>query len=448
MIFKKKFNYNLKLTITTLIWVITSCNSNKNNYSPSISYNELETSNEVRLELPNGESKIIYKIDEPIFESGKKCSYTQKQPLSGLNFLNNDKTFLLVNTSYAKLSGGKYDVFYIYIKNDTVIVFREQIWVSGVSDSGVIFNGNIQQAKGDNLLRKDAESRENNNKVITEFVDDYDPYSKIVLTEKGKDITLNQYDDEALIVTLEGRLFNNKIYINSELSDGIDYYFNGNKLCYYTEGNPDEVCFSKIKEINNGNEINYFNGERLNDSEKIVKLNWEMENKINLESDWDNDPRFSSNTLKVPNGKVWVLIYIDEHYYFESGLQLDLIPMLFVNNTKLNWVYRRSFSDKKNINISKSKVENLIFQSNQTIQAISDRQKSNTVGEDFSQYSGEMWFLETTMNPDLQQKRNTFDLNRLKEQNEALQTDINATKRSIRAKKWKEDAEKKILRGY
>lgn len=250
------------------------------------------------------------------------------------------------------------------------------------------------------------------------------------------------------------KLINRKIVVDGQTDEV--YKLNSNELCVYNPETGNFECYEfnrsksthEIDVVINPEIPGYFNGQLLDKGDKIVKLNWEMEKKINLESDWDDDPRFSSNTLKVPNGKVWVLIYIDEHYYFESGLQLDLIPTLFIDNTKLNWVYKRSFSDKKSINISKSKVENIIFQSNQTIQAISNRQKSNTVGENFYQYSGEMWFLETTMNSDLQQKRNTYDLNRLKLENEAIQRDINATKRSIKAKKWKDDAEKKLLRGH
>jgi hypothetical protein len=59
-----------------------------------------------------------------------------------------------------------------------------------------------------------------------------------------------------------------------------------------------------------------------------------------------------------------------------------------------------------------------------------------------------MWFLETIMTPELELKRNTFSLNEIKKQNQELQKNTDATNRTIRARKWKEDADKKILRGY
>jgi hypothetical protein len=370
-----------------------------------------------------------------------------RDSLSGLSFLKGNSSFRLVNTSYTKLSGGKYNIFYIYKKNDDIIVFRELIWVSGVGDSGVVFKGNLQKIKGDKLVKAKNDSASLQKENITEFISDYDPNIKIKLIIKVKGVTLNMYQNESLTSSLKGKLFKNKLFINSEFSDGVEYYFNGDKLCYYSEGNPEENCFSKTKEIIDGVETTFFNGEKLANGDRIIKINWGMENTTNLTSDSDNDPRFCSKKIRVPNGKVWILLYIDEHYFFEN-LRLDNIPQLFIDNTNLDWTYRRDFSDINRINISSAKIENLIFQSNQLIFAVSNRQNGNSTGEDFYDYNGEMWFLETTMTSELEQKRNTFSLNELKEQNRRLQNNIDATNRSIRAKKWKEDAERRMMRGY
>lgn len=452
MIFKNKIDYLLKLTSISLIFVFIGCNSKNNKYIPSISYNEIETTNEVRLELPNGESKIIYKIDEPIFESGKKCpqklSQTLAQPMSGLDFLNNDSAYKLVNTSYVKLSGGKFDLFYIYQKKDLVIVYREQIWVSGVNDYDVIFKGNIQLTKGDELKKINNELSKKNTEVITEYTSDYEPNNTIKFIVNGKNITLNEYQNESLTSSLKGKVFNDKSYINSDFNAGIIYYFEGDKLCYGYEGVPDDNCFSKTKETVNGVETIFFRGEKLSSGDKIIKINWGMDNTTNFSRDWNKDnPRFSSEKIRVTSGKVWILLYIDEHYFFEN-LRLDNVPQLFIDNSNLDWTYRRNFSDINRINISSAKIENLIFQSNQIIFAVSNKQKGNSTSEDFYDYNGEMWFLETTMNAELEQKRNAFSLNELKEQNRRMQKNIDAANSAIRAQRWKENAERKMMRGY
>lgn len=219
---------------------------------------------------------------------------------------------------------------------------------------------------------------------------------------------------------------------------------------YFFDSESSSITYEKLQEYlgNNSFNENEFQGQKLEVNERVVKINWGMENTTNLTSDSDNDPRFRSEKITVPNGKVWILIYIDEHYFFNSGLYLDIVPNLFVDNENIDWIYRRNFSNKDNINISKAKIENLIFQSNQTIFAVSDRQQGSGMGEDFYEYKGEMWFLETTMSNDLEQKRNAFDLNELKEQNRILQENINATNRSIRAKRWQEDADRRRMRGF
>lgn len=425
--------------------VLSACKNR--NYQLNIFYNEIESASEVRLTLPDGDSKVIYKINEPIFESGKKCAHTLAQPMSGLDFLNNDSTYKLVNTSYAKLSGGKFDLFYIYRKKDSVIVYREQIWVSGISDYGVVFKDNIQQTKGDKLNEINNASTEKNTEVITEYTSDYDPNNKMKLIVIGRNVTLNEYQNESLTSSLKGKMFKDELYINSDFNSGIIYYFEGDKLCYHYEGSPDDNCFSKTKEIANGVETTYFNGKKLESGDRIIKTNWGMGNTTNFSRDFNKDyPRFRSEKLSVPSGKVWILLYINEQYVFE-GLRLDNVPQLFIDNTNIDWTYRRDFSDINNINISKAKIENLIFQSNQTIFAVSDRQKGYSVGDDFYDYNGDMWFLETNLSSDIQQTRNTNDLKNLQEQNRNLQRSVDAANQSIRNRRWSENAQRKSYRG-
>ncbi len=433
MIFKNKIDYLIKLTSISLIFVFIGCNSKNNKYIPSISYNEIETTNEVRLELPNGESKIIYKIDEPIFESGRKCSYTSKQPLSGVSFLNGDSSFRLVNTSFAKLSVGIYNLFYIYKKNDEIIVFRESIskWVSDVVDFEIVFKGNLQKIKGDEIIKVKNNSPNLSKEIITEFISDYDPNINVELIIKAKEFTLNVFQNDSLTESRKGIYFNNNLYTNSE--NTFDYYFNGDNLCY-----GEDTCFSKTKETINGVETIFFRGEKLSSSEKIIKINWGMENTTNLTKDYGNKLRYSSEKIKVPNGKVWVLLYINEHYNYNDGANITSVPILFVDNKSIDWTYGRNLSNVENILLSKSKIENLIFHSNQSIIAISDFQNDDEV-----QYYGEMWFLETTMNSDLQQKRNEFDLKELKEQNRILQENIYKTNSAIQAKKRRDEADRR-----
>jgi hypothetical protein len=54
-----------------------------------------------------------------------------------------------------------------------------------------------------------------------------------------------------------------------------------------------------------------------------------------------------------------------------------------------------------------------------------------------------MWFLETTMNSDLQQKRNEFDIKELKVQNRILHENIYRTNSAIQAKKRRDEADRR-----
>lgn len=193
-------------------------------------------------------------------------------------------------------------------------------------------------------------------------------------------------------------------------------------------------------------EPGYFQNQKLGNGEKIIKVEWGMENTTNFERDHsynDENPRYSSKTMRVPNGKVWILLYIDEYYLFENSFEIYNIPYLFVNNKTIEWSnYKRIFSEAHNIDVSKSKVENLIFYPGETIIGVSRDQKSKNLIE----YKGWLWFLETTMDKEMEQKRLINEVKNLKEQNDIRRKQIEALESSKRAKKWKEEADRKMYR--
>jgi hypothetical protein len=236
-----------------IIITLSCCSSANKKQQINIIYNEIDAINEVRIELPNGGSKIIYKIDEPIFESGRKCPQSFSQPI-GLEYINKAPNYKLVNTSFAKLSGGIFDVFYIYQKKDSVMVYGEQISIVGLNDLGLVFKGNLQKMKGDKLIHKN-ESKQQTDEIIKEYRSDFDPKNTIKLIEKGNNVILNEYQNEYLLSSLKGKLFNGKLFINSDYNAAIIYYFDNSKLCYHYEGSPDENRFSKTKETLNGVEL-------------------------------------------------------------------------------------------------------------------------------------------------------------------------------------------------
>lgn len=445
-------NLNLlvkRLLIFTLLVSLIRCNSNINNYKPSIIYNENNDSTEVRLTLPNGGSKIIYRIEKTILKSGEKCSYVSDMPMSGLAFLEDDTTYRLVNTSYANTGEEEYHTFYIYQKDKEIIVFRELIGVSGVGDYEVVFKGNITNSSEDELkvgnqLISSKESNSENKSMIFTPRDINSEFTKIVVEKlENNKVNFVQYFKNGDEISHSGKM-----------KDGIINLGPGPEQEYYISINGNELKFENqwvgevIFDLNgNNNESNYFEGEKLNKGEKIVKVNWGMENKTNFTNDFKtNGPRFSSNTMRVPNGKIWILIHLDENYRFESGLNLSIVPNLFVNNEKVEWDYGRKFSDKNNINISKAKIESLVFYPNESIRAVSDRQKGRRAGEDFYDYNGEMWFLELQNSDDLENERMKYEIKTLKEQNIDREKDIKALNRAVRGRRWREEAIRKMYR--
>ena len=236
----------LKMTLAQLFtfFVISisliGCNSKKSNYKPEIICNEGETVNEVRLTLPNGGSKIIYQTERPILESGEKCSLTTDTPMSGLNFLNGDTAFSLVNTWYAK-HDGDYNMFYIYQKNQNVIVFRELLSEAGVADFEVVYNGNIFQEKIESnkesksmiFIPMDKNSEYNkviieqstNNKVnLIQYFKNRDEFSVTGIIKNGI-IDLDEPENEDII-----EITDNKLIIENQWVGKVEFYLLNNDL--------------------------------------------------------------------------------------------------------------------------------------------------------------------------------------------------------------------------
>lgn len=228
--------------LSILVLVITSCESKKD-FIPSISYQETNGINEVRLELPDGESKIIYRINEPIFATGKKCEYTYPEPMSGLSFLQGDSLYKLVNTSFAKTSGGEYQVFYIYMKNEDVIIFRENLWVSGLGNSEVILKGNLFDFSSDGISESKLSKKEKNEKSKMTFMNNDNPRNTIELSINGSTAVLVEFMGYDNIRTIQAKFINDELF-----TDDADFNFklNGDNLCYTMEGN--EYCYRKIKD--------------------------------------------------------------------------------------------------------------------------------------------------------------------------------------------------------
>ncbi|WP_396169719.1 YARHG domain-containing protein [Flavobacterium sp.] len=145
---------------------------------------------------------------------------------------------------------------------------------------------------------------------------------------------------------------------------------------------------------NNPEQPGYFKGQTLKTGEKIIKINWGKENKTNYTRDMSySGYRYASKSLKVPNGKKWILIYINEDFTFESGHVVGSVPDLFIDN-RTHEIGNRRFSNLNNINPSRARDENIKIYSGSTVKAISSRTNGKGVGDNFIEYFGEMWLLE------------------------------------------------------
>jgi hypothetical protein len=245
---QKKIEMNKLIILLAVSITIFACNTASNNttkeeeFIPSITYFEQGESNQVRMSLPNGGSKIIHNFDSPIFESGKKCSFTYDTPMGGIPFLQGDSLYQLVNTSYAKTSGGRFNIIYIYQKKESYIVYMETIEIEGLVDSKTLYKGNIYQAKEDELTEVVKDVSFENQKVVQsmEFISNNNSNEKIEMVINGKDVSMEIYRNGEISQVIKGKYSNNKL----KLDDYLSWELNGTNLCYHEEGA--DYCYSKI----------------------------------------------------------------------------------------------------------------------------------------------------------------------------------------------------------
>jgi hypothetical protein len=409
------------LFFTISLLLVVSCNLNLF-YEPSIKDNLTDENIEIRLTLPNGESKVIDEFDELICEKGVKCKHTNIEKNKA--YLNpNQKSYKIFKTFYYKLMDDNYYIFYLYKKEQNVLVLKEVVSESNAATDWIetIFQNNVNNIKSDRVNKINNYLRK---KIIYE--NDDDSKYKIEFDIQGNDITIKYLDNNIVTSKEQAIIFKNAIY--NKYDNGCfsksNYELNTDNICYGIDGG--DVCHSKVAEVINGKTTNYFNGIKLNPNEKVVKLKWRMENETNLTSDYSDDgPRFKSNLYRVPSGKYWVLIYINENYYDKYGeLDFRCIPYLYVSNKKLKWTYGRKFSECDYINFETAKIQNLMFYFNQSIVGVSSFQKRESYSE-FDSYEGELWFLELSNIDDIKDERIRYELDILKSENEKLSDRIN-----------------------
>ena len=151
----------------------------------------------------------------------------------------------------------------------------------------------------------------------------------------------------------------------------------------------------KAEEARRKKEEMTINGQQIHEGEKIVKIEWNEEIKTSYTRDDEDDFRFSSLSKRVPKGKIWILIYIDEDYTFENGAVWAFVPDVFVDGEKLNWYRDREFSDKSTIHLAKARDQNMRFYSGSSIQGVSSRTQNENYGQSkLVSYKGYLWFLE------------------------------------------------------
>jgi hypothetical protein len=135
-----------------------------------------------------------------------------------------------------------------------------------------------------------------------------------------------------------------------------------------------------------------FQNQQLKEGEQIIKIHWGMDNVVKYERDYDG-VRYTTNNIKVPNGKKWVLLYMVESYWYDSGLQLQLMPDIFIDGKDMG-SFDKGFADSTTINLSRAKDKWFKVYSNSTILCVSSRRTGVANGGNFTRYVGDIWFLE------------------------------------------------------
>lgn len=237
------------IAVSISIIACTSKNELKEDksFSPWISYIQNSDFTEVRLNLPNGGSKIIYELKEPILISGKNCTYTKDVETQARLDFKIDSTYKLVNTSYSKISGGRYNLIYLFQKKEKVIVSMEVVEIEGFVDSKQLFNANIFNAKNDPLTEATTSYMAEPVKRIMNFVSDDNTNEYIKLLLNGKDVSMQFYKDNEIMRIIKGSYIEQKLLMDD---DEVNYILTENSLCYHLEGY--DYCYTKTsdKKIN------------------------------------------------------------------------------------------------------------------------------------------------------------------------------------------------------
>jgi hypothetical protein len=150
----------------------------------------------------------------------------------------------------------------------------------------------------------------------------------------------------------------------------------------------------EAKEARRKLEENTINGQQLKEGEKIVKIEWNEEVKASFTRDSEDDFRFSSLRQRVPDGKIWILLYINEDYTYENGTVWSSVPYLFIDGEDIDWYSGRDFSEKSTIHLAKARDQNFRYYSGSSVKAISNMSHNEIRPNKLVGYKGYLWFLE------------------------------------------------------
>jgi hypothetical protein len=188
----------------------------------------------------------------------------------------------------------------------------------------LLFSCNNQQSKKINKINKTNNIKivSTRNPILLKFVN-FDDSSNCVLKIIDNNVTIIENNNE-----INGK-FSNSLISTSECDDcyrfgsgddGEGIVLNvfspeGNFInnYYFFDSESSSISYEQLQEYlgNNSFNENEFQGQILEVNERVVKINWEMENTTKLTKDYGNKLISCTEKIKVPNGKVCVLLYIN-----------------------------------------------------------------------------------------------------------------------------------------
>ena len=302
---------NRILNLVLVLIIATACSTKP--FIPSIEYVKNNEITEVRITLPNGESKIIYKINKPVFETGIKTDLTTEgEQLFGDSEIPKDSCEL-VNTSFAFESGTKH-LFYIYKHktNEKTYVYRLQIGEAGIEDSVIVFEGLLSEEKGDSIESSTELSDLSEKKEYTlvyERKEDMGTrilHSKLEIIIKGTTATFKSSRNDGLTSSQNAVIRGNEIYVEGDESP---WEFINGSLCQIGEGDPEPYCY-------------YFNESQSNVTFKKLK-NFENSGYFDSEENGGltNNKTFNEIQLELTDASLKkAKLYLGEPDVFESTI--------------------------------------------------------------------------------------------------------------------------------